>query len=958
MINASNAFKRLLNEGKRDYLEYVDITLANGSVLSLTNKDLWGGGLTFEDAVSSDSSFDIGAAIINKCTIVINNINEDFSEYDFTGASVVAYVGLKLPDGTTERIRKGTYAVDDAKYNGSIITLSCLDNMRKFDKLYSESPLIYPATLRQIIRDACSKCDVTLRVDTFPHNDHVVNKRPADEALTYRSVIAWAAQIAGCFCRCDVYGRLEIKWYDQEALEAANLDGGIFDNSTGQHYTTGDNADGGSFNPWNIGYEFDGGTFVELKTVNIVSANYSMDISTDDVVITGVRVIEKTKEDEKDAIVTYQSGTDGYVVSIENNGLVQGGAGQQIVEWLGQQLIGFRFRRANVSHPSDPTMEAGDVGFLSDRKGNTYRIVVSSTRFTTGGAQNTVSSAENPARNSAARFSAETKNYVEMRENAKQEISSYDKTVQEMTKLISQGFGMYFTPAPQEDGGNHWFLHNKPTIAESDYIWQMTDTGLMVSLDGGLSWAVDRNGNALYNVITTRGLNADWINAGAFEIKRDGMTMVLMDKDTGQVILRPDVFELSSGKTMADIADEQVNDFISAVYDPQIANLQSQIDGQIETWYYDHEPTLYNTPASSWNTEALRARHEGDLFYWKSKGYSYRFFKDGGTWKWQLITDSDITKALANAAKAQDTADHKRRVFITTPYTPYDAGDLWFGGSGSDIMTCVTSRASGSYVSTDWQKRNKYIDQAAANTAATSAAEASWSAKTNVDIFNKLTKNGTVQGISTDSAGNIYINATYINSGAMSADHIRGGTLALGGANNVNGAMNIYNSSGTRVGYWNNTGINAIAGTIGGFAISSTQILGSNASDKDQIIALQIPRSEMNWALAIGRRTGTGDGQIWDPDTGQWVWPSYTYSSCAFRVSKAGELVATSASIKGKIIANDVIFNKISAKDSSSGKYFRGSSNDIVVNGVAHHFVHGIYVGTSATGSPNAPFEI
>lgn len=145
--------------------------------------------------------------------------------------------------------------------------------------------------------------------------------------------------------------------------------------------------------------------------------------------------------------------------------------------------------------------------------------------------------------------------------------------------------------------------------------------------------------------------------------------------------------------------------------------------------------------------------------------------------------------------------------------------------------------------------------------------------------------------------------------------------------------------------------ITATSGSIGGFDISATQIKGSNPNDEDQIIALQVPGSNMNWALAIGEQSrttsspGVAGGLI-------------TYTSCAFRVSKSGALVATSASIKGRVIADDVILKSISVKANNAEKYFQGSSNDIVIDGVAHHFAHGIYVGTSSTGSPNAPFEI
>lgn len=561
MIHASNEFGYQLRvEDNRKYLEYVDIALSDGGkTLNLTNENLWGGGLSIEDAVSSESSFDIGAAIINKCTVVIENIYDAYSEYDFNGAKVIVWVGLEFPDGRVERLRKGTYTVDEASYNGSIITLSCLDNMQKFDKPYAASSLKYPATLGVIIRDACDRCGVSLQTYNFPHDDFVVQERPNDEATTFREVISWCAQIAGCFCRCDTLGRLELKWYDQELLERTSLDGGYFDGEN--PYQSGDNADGGSFNPWNTGYEFDAGTFKELNNIHNIQSNYSIDVSMDDVVITGVKVLEKTKEDNKDAIATYLSGKDGYVISIENNELIKGGKGQQISNWIGEQLIGFRFRRANVSHASDPTIEAGDVGFLTDRKGNVYRMVISSTRFSTGGSQTSISSAENPLRNSAARFSAETKNYVDYRKDIEKERTDREKALESLKDRIDNSSGLFTTEVTQPDGSTIFYMHDKPTLEESMIVWKMTAEAFAVSTDGGETYnaGMTVDGDTIVRILTAVGVNADWLKTGAFRVEKNGRTMVNMDIDTGTVDIVADSFSLSSGDTIGDIAQGAVD---------------------------------------------------------------------------------------------------------------------------------------------------------------------------------------------------------------------------------------------------------------------------------------------------------------------------------------------------------------------------------------------------------------
>lgn len=152
-----------------------------------------------------------------------------------------------------------------------------------------------------------------------------------------------------------------------------------------------------------------------------------------------------------------------------------------------------------------------------------------------------------------------------------------------------------------------------------------------------------------------------------------------------------------------------------------VENLQKQIDGQIETYYYDYAPTLNNIPASEWATDLDKTKHEGDLFYWKTKGFAYRFMKEGTVWKWQMIQDTDITLALEQASNAQDTADHKRRIFYKIPpdhpIPPYDPGDTWVQGEGGDILTCIYESSGGkgrldgeSYVSSDWVISSKYTD--------------------------------------------------------------------------------------------------------------------------------------------------------------------------------------------------------------------------------------------------------
>ncbi|MBS3796666.1 hypothetical protein [Pseudoalteromonas sp. BDTF-M6] len=150
------------------------------------------------------------------------------------------------------------------------------------------------------------------------------------------------------------------------------------------------------------------------------------------------------------------------------------------------------------------------------------------------------------------------------------------------------------------------------------------------------------------------------------------------------------------------ISNAAITGFVTEdLYAQEKAVLQAQIDKAITTWFYDGEPTLSNQPAVNWATTDDKNTHLGDLYYDNVTGYAYRFMINATVYSWNKVSDSDVTKALADAAKAQDTADSKRRVFVAQPAPPYDAGDLWDIGGG--IKRSINTKEVGdSYDPGDW----------------------------------------------------------------------------------------------------------------------------------------------------------------------------------------------------------------------------------------------------------------
>lgn len=181
-------------------------------------------------------------------------------------------------------------------------------------------------------------------------------------------------------------------------------------------------------------------------------------------------------------------------------------------------------------------------------------------------------------------------------------------------------------------------------------------------------------------------------------------------------------------------------------YFKKIGELQNQVDGAIETWFYEGVPTLENAPAISWKTDKDKEIHLGDLYYDNKTGKAYRFAKDSNTYKWTIITDTDIAKALSDARMAQETANGKMKVFSVQPTTPYQVGDIWvnatYPSDGStyknEVLRCQTNKAAGSqFAIGDWIKASKYTDDTVANAAKKTAEDAQKAAQTaQTDIKN------------------------------------------------------------------------------------------------------------------------------------------------------------------------------------------------------------------------------
>lgn len=877
MRNVSSAFKQALADDQRDYIEYANFTLEDGTTLNLTNEHFWQNGFSFEEAVSANDKFQVGSAVINKVNLTLNNIYGDFDPYDFFGATAFVGVGLQIGNAV-ESVQFGKFTVvEQPVYNGSLISIELYDNMFKFDQPYSKSSLVYPATLDTIVRDACTNCQVTLVSTNFPNKSYIVQTRPDDEKITFREVLAYATQIAGCYAKINADGNLVIDWFDSimpypyisglqnyfgtktgmtaiventrqddQNNTLTGVDWFAFDGKTATNIYVNSNskiqiggtaptsssyspesdvnvcrADGQMLNLYTQSGTVGGTKFYKIRyegytryntsyqtsaykntyelfllsngamilnVINIpsntsylgessivssrgtltftpsvgqfllyetgagwcmtqyVSTNayhtidsiYSHNVSTDYVVITGVK-ISMDVEHEVDSQTAYEKaeyleGSEGYVIGIENNPLIVESELRTVAEYLGARLIGLTFRTASVTHGSDPSIESGDVAYMITGKGNTYPILVSKTKFAVGAAQTTESIAEEPIRNSSARFSAEVQNYVKARKRIVAEKNERKVIEDQLNERINNANGLYETEVQQTGGGVITYLHNKPILAESDIRIMVSTVGVMVTANGtdpNPTWyGLTVDGQLIANILSVAGIHADWINTGQLVITKNGSEIFFADIDTGTVRIKGDTVSITPGDSI----------------DTAISNASS---------------AQYGTCSTAAATVAKVV--------------------ESSTFK--LFTGATILVKFTYANTA------------TSP-------TMNVNGTGAKAIRAKNAALASKYYWT----ANSLVEFAYDGTYWVMSVE------DQTEVFNRLTNGQSNQGIYI-SGGNLYINASMINTGTLSANYINGGTLTLGGNNNVNGLLKVLNASGTEIGSWDKDGLNA-TGTL------------------------------------------------------------------------------------------------------------------------------------------------
>lgn len=710
MLNVSAKWQRaVMLDNDINVNCFADIVTASNEKIPISDSELWANGFEVNDSTSSNGTFTIGALVAGKLKIKLNNIYEDYSKYDFDKASVTAYVSKSFSDGTSEKLKIGEYRVSETSYDGSLITLTCLDNINNFNREY-DSDLSYPTTAYEVVRDACIKCDVPFTMARFDNSDYVINEIPSDnQKLTYGQVIAYVLQLSGLWGKCGHDGELLIGWYDMSQFDSQGYDGGTFGTKT-TPYSDGDNVDGGNFTDYSSGDIADGGTFTEARNYHNVYTQKDLNVATDDVVITGVKVIVTSKEDKaKD--VNALAGKEGYVVSISDNPFISADKAQEVANYIFKKIGGMRFRPLDATLLSNPLIESGDVALVTDRKQNTYSCFISNRTFTVGSGTKISCDAENASRNSADKFSSETKAVVQARKVAQAQLSVYDKQMQLLTQLMSQSLGLFKTEQKQEDGSIIYIMHNKADLNSSNIQWKMTANGMAVSSDYGKTWnaGIDKDGNAVFNIMSAVGINFDWayggtinMGNGVFVVDENGkVTASNLNVSGGSIAL---IGEVSKSKIDLKTTDDSGNNYelwmngavLRIVKNGQTTLSLDGVTGAMGTPTIGAQTVSANmiTGAQEVQSDKFREPARGYAMCGSTVGHTYHCKWDGSalsfqvdvTWVWSS-SDKRLKKNIE--AINQDYIDAVGSVNLfqyNLNRQGYSDKPLYFGAMAQDII--------------------------------------------------------------------------------------------------------------------------------------------------------------------------------------------------------------------------------------------------------------------------------
>lgn len=506
MIHVSSEFREQM-EMRTDFKEQAEVTFLDGTKLSLTEDDFTVSNNSITDGAGSNG-LPLGAAIQRQVQIELMNDDDHLEQYDFVGAQIRLYMTFWLPKTKElkeriEKIEYGYFTVTKPETYGQTVIVAAVDDMYRADKAFY-SDLIFPVSASELFIEMCEHCGIQPGNTLFRNNDFTIKEKPSGSDLTFRAVFGYLAMLAAGNARISRQGTLEILSYDFS----------VFDQE-GVHIQ-------------------------ELRNFN------SLKIGTEDVVITGIRMKVKGKTAEEDQI--FLCGKEGYLIEVENP--LVAGQEQQLVDSIGQRLIGVHLRDFSGDHIAYPLAEFMDPVYVEDRKGRKYPSVLTDIDFTFFGITTLKNSAVSAIRNSSKFSSGASKTYEEARDLITKEREARNTAIENLARKLESSSGLYCTKDEQPDGSIIYYMHDKAKLSESMIIWKMTAEAIGISTDGGKTYptGIDATGMAILNKIYIIGLNATYIKTGKLLVSDgEGNTLFCVDMKTGEVLINNGILKVGNG---------------------------------------------------------------------------------------------------------------------------------------------------------------------------------------------------------------------------------------------------------------------------------------------------------------------------------------------------------------------------------------------------------------------------
>lgn len=396
MISASTEFIQALQDN-HTFKVKIEATLTDGTQLTIENPNIKMDSMSFEKAVSGDSTFDIGSFIVGKLSLTLNNIPGTYNGLDFDGAVFALYFANALSNalypsdelypGTdlypveiiSQYVLIGTYTVVDTDgQNGAWIAITAYDNACRFQAPLSDVSITFPTTAYSLVSAICSHVGVT--ATTIPNTlaNITISALGEDVEPNCLQAIAWCAMLIGTNATINPSGQLTFMWYDTTTLSSVRAD-----------------------------IETNGWDNADLSAVHESTGLIDVRTMVDDVTITGVAVTYN--DADGNAVTTPISGSTGYVINVAENAFVTADNVTAVLANLASALVGMTFRPFEVTMMSNPLFEPGDIVWFHNRKGQKFLSVITSLSSPVGNHMTLLCGAETPKRQSAMDYSATTR---------------------------------------------------------------------------------------------------------------------------------------------------------------------------------------------------------------------------------------------------------------------------------------------------------------------------------------------------------------------------------------------------------------------------------------------------------------------------------------------------------------------------------------------------------------------